>query len=271
MRNRRRQHCWNHCFMVCVTSVGLAAFGWAQAPQLCPEINSVIGYKILLDDIHFNSGSTGPQEKQLMDLLNFQLGGRLQDSADEPADRYHLVRCNGRVPQGEASFPPLTVEGLVNRDVVLELWGEIFAPSAGKHLVFLNYVMLPLPPGRISPFLQRQYQPKVGSSADEIVAWLADLNELDAYAKAARAVRLLSLRGPAAYDTAKADLEAASTSLSPAFGTTPTAAQRELLKFLLKRKCEILREARTNTDYKGPLRLLPDAVVSRECPAGGGL
>jgi len=271
MRNGTRRNFWNRCFLVWVTSVGFGCLCCAQDHELCTEINSVIGYKIVLDDIHFNSGSTGPQERQLMDLLNAQLGGRLQESNDQPDFRYHLVRCNGRVPQGEASFPPLTMKDLVNRDVVLELWGEIFAPRAGKYLVFLNYVMLPLPPASVSPFLQRQYQLKVGSSPDEIVAWLADLNELDAYAKAARAIRLLSVKGPAAYDNAKADLESASSSLRPAFGNTPTGAQLGLLKFLLNQKCEILRDARTNSDYKGPLRLLPDAVLARECPAGGGL
>jgi len=266
MTIRKEQSSWKRWFVLCVTSIGLGAWGWAQDAQVCGQMNNVRGYKILLDDIHFNSGSTGDLEKNLMSLLNNQLEGHIRDQGDE----LRLVRCTGRVPRGEDSFPRLTMEGLVNRDVVLEVWGEIFAPSAGKHQVFLNYVMLPLSVESISPFLQRQYQPKVGSTPDEIVAWLADLDELDAYAKAARAVRMLNLNGPAAYDNAKADLEAASSSLQPAFGTKPTASQKQLLAFLLKRKCEILRDARTNTNYKGPLRLVPDAVVEKECPAGGG-
>ena len=269
MIEMKKLNLWKHSLMFCVASIGLSASVWAQGDQICTEMNRVTGYKILLDDIAFSSGSTDVKEKELMDLLNFQLGGRLQNMDDEATLRYHLVRCNGRVPEGEASFPPLTVEGLVNRDVVLELWGKVLAPSTGKHNVLLTYVMLPLPADSISPFLQRQYQPKVGSTPDEIVAWLADLDELDAYAKAARAVRLLNLKGPAAYDTAKADLESASASLQPAFGTKPTASQKQLLTFLAKRKCEILHDARTNADYKGPLKFMPDAVVERECPGGG--
>jgi hypothetical protein len=269
MTELKRRDPWKGWLMLCVTSIGFSTLAWTQGPQICSEMNNVVGYKILLDDIAFPSGSTDVKEKELMELLNFQLGGRLQNLDDEATLRYHLVRCNGRVPEGEASFPPLTVEGLVNRDVVLELWGKVLAPSTGKHNVLLTYVMLPLPAASISPFLQRQYQPKVGGTPDEIVAWLADLDELDAYAKAARAVRLLNLKGPAAYDNAKADLESASASLQPAFGTQPTASQKQLLAFLVKRKCEILRDARTNTNYKGPLKFLPDAVVERECPGGG--
>jgi hypothetical protein len=269
MIDMKRQNSWKRSLILCVASLGLGTGVWAQADQTCTEMNKVFGYKILLDDIAFSSGSTDVKEKELMELLNFELGGHLQNLDDETALRYHLVRCNGRVPDGEASFPPLTVEGLVNRDVVLELWGKVLAPSSGKHNVILTYVMLPLPKENISPFLLRQYQPKIGSTPDEIVAWLADLGELDAYAKAARAVRLLSLKGPAAYDNAKADLESASASLQTAFGTKPESSQKQLLAFLVKQKCEILHNARTNPVYKGPLKLLPDAVVERECPGGG--
>lgn len=244
---------------------------WAQQPQLCTEINSVPGYKIVLDDIRFNSGSASDRDKQLMSLLNFQLRSRLESFDDEPTVRYHLIRCSGRLPEGEASFPPLTMSGLVNRDVVLELWGEIFGPAAGTQRVFLNYVMLPLPSGSVSPFLQRTYTPKASSSPDELVDWLANLNELGAYARVARAVRLLSLKGPAGYDSAKADLETAFSDLRRAFAPNPNTSQKELLAFVSKRKCDILQDARTNPDYKGPLRLVPNTVIQRECPAGGNL
>jgi hypothetical protein len=163
------------------------------------------------------------------------------------------------------------MSGLVNRDVVLELWGEIFGPTAGTQRVFLNYVMMPLSSGSVSPFLQRAYTPKAGSSPDELIEWLANLNELSAYARVARAVRLLSLKGPAGYDSAKADLETASSDLRRAFAPNPNASQKGLLTFVSKRKCDILQDARTNHDYKGPLRLVPDTVIRRECPAGGNL
>ena len=145
MIDMKRQNSWKRSLILCVASLGLGTGVWAQADQTCTEMNKVFGYKILLDDIAFSSGSTDVKEKELMELLNFELGGHLQNLDDETALRYHLVRCNGRVPDGEASFPPLTVEGLVNRDVVLELWGKVLAPSSGKHNVILTYVMLPLP------------------------------------------------------------------------------------------------------------------------------
>jgi hypothetical protein len=245
--------------------------GWAQEPQLCTQINLVTGYKIVLDDIRFSSGAANEQDKQLMNLLNFQLRSRLENLDDEVTVRYHLIRCNGRLPEGEASFPPLTMSGLVNRDVVLEIWGEIFGPAAGTQRVFLNYVMIPLSSGTVSPFLQRTYTPKAGSTPDEIVDWLANLNELGAYARVARAVRLLSIKGPEGYDSAKADLETASSDLRHAFAPSPTASQKELLAFVTKRKCEVMQDARTNADYKGPLRLVPDTILRRECPTGGNL
>jgi len=242
----------------------------AQDLQLCTDVNSTTGYKVLLDDIRFNSGATDAQDKQLMDLLKFQLKNRFEDLGDSPDARYKLIRCSGRIPDGEASFPPMIVDGLVNRDVVLEIWGEVFPSSAGKHRVFLNYAMLPLPANTSARFLQRQYQPKVGSSADDIVDWLANLNELTAYAMVARAVRSLATGGPSAYDGAKADLETASSSLRTAFGDSPSATQKQLLAFLSERKCAILHDARNNISYHGPLRQLPDSIVERECPAGGG-
>ena len=255
-------------FLSCAMLFGLGN-GRGQEPQLCSKINSVLGYKVVLDDIKFGSGSASEQDKQLMDLLNSHLRGRLEDSDDELTVRYHLVRCNGRLPDGEASFPPLTMTGLVNRDVVLEIWGEVFGPAEGKQRVFINYVMMPLPSETVSPFLQRAYTPKAGSSPNEIVEWLANLNELSSYARIARAVRLLSVKGPAGYDRAKADLDTASSNLRLAFAPNPTAPQKELLAFVSKRKCELLQDARTNSEYKGPLRLLPDSVLRRECPTGG--
>jgi len=261
---------WNRWLSCCAVILFLSAGLPAQDLQLCTDVNSITGYKVLLDDIRFNSGATDAQDRQLMDLLKFQLRNRFESLGDTPDARYKLIRCSGRIPDGEASFPPMIADGLVNRDVVLEVWGEIFPSSAGKHRVFLNYAMLPLPANTSGRFLQRQYQPKVGSSADDIVEWLANLNELTAYAMVARAVRSLTTGGPGAYDGAKADLETASASLQAAFGAAPTSTQKQLLGFLSEKKCAILHDARTNTSYHGPLRQLPDAVVQQECPAGGG-
>lgn len=269
MSTWKRRSSWKHSLSLCIASIGLTSSVSAQQLETCSEVNSISGYKILLDDIRFNLGSTDTQDRQLMDLLKFQLGNRLENLVDEPAARYRLIRCTGRVPQGESSFPPLILQGLVNRDVVLEVWGEVFPASAGKHRVFLNYMMFPLPALTVSPFLQRAYQLRAGSSADDIVDWLANLNELSAYAMVARAVRLLNIEGPDAFDSAKADLKTASVSLRRVFGPTPSGNQKQLLAFLSERQCQILRDARTNSKYKGPLAHLPDAVVAQECPAGG--
>jgi hypothetical protein len=264
-----KQKSWKRCFMYCIAGLACSVYVRAQDPQPCTDMNSVIGYKILLDDIRFNSSSTDAQQKQLMELLNFQLQNRLENLDEEPTARYHLIRCNGKFPRDEASFPPTTMQGLVNRDVVLEVWGEIFAPSGGKHNVFVKYAMVPLFTASISPFLQRQYHPKVGSTPDEMAEWLANLDELDTYAMVARAVRLLSLEGPKAYDSANRDLGTASDALRRAFGASPTPPQKQLLTFLRAQKCEILANARSHADYHGPLQHLPDAVVAQECPAGG--
>lgn len=270
MRTGRSRHGWLAGVVLAI--VGAAAPASAQG--LCDDINHVTGYKIVLDDIQFGGAAADEQAKAqartLMRLFISQLGSRLEDLPDAQASRYHLVPCPGRVPDGEASFPPTTVRDLINRDVLLEVWGEAFPPSGGKQKVFLTYVMMPLPRKDISPFLQRQYQPNAGSSPDELVEWLANLNELSAYAMVARAVRLVAVKGPASYDSARADLETAAATLRQAFGATPTAAQTSLLAFVTERKCAILRDAKkTNTAYKGPLSQIPDAIVAQQCPAGG--
>ncbi|HEV8239913.1 MAG TPA: hypothetical protein VGS57_11145 [Thermoanaerobaculia bacterium] len=203
-----------------------------------------------------------------MALLKFQLRNLFDRLDNGQSSRLKLIRCAGRSPDGESSFPPMIAQDLVNRDVVLEIWGEVFPASAGNQLVFLNYAMLPLPASTAGRFLQRQYQPPVSGSPDKIADWLAGLNELTAYAKVARAVRALSSGEPAAYDDAKAELGDAAASLQQAFGTTPTNAEKELLAFVTARKCQVLRDARSNTAYNGPLKRLPPAVVERECPTG---
>ena len=92
----------------------------ASAQAVCTDINSVPGFKIVLDDIQF--AATPPDDqKVLMRLLISQLGSRLEDLPDPAPSRYHLVPCPGRIPVGEASFPPLTVRDLVTRDVLLEV------------------------------------------------------------------------------------------------------------------------------------------------------
>jgi hypothetical protein len=255
------RHSWRLLLLGLLCSL-VAANARAQL-QTCTDVNATAGYKILLDDIRFNSGATSAQDAVLMDLLKFQLNNRLADTT-----RYKLIRCAGRNPS-ETSFAPLILEGLINRDVVLEVWGEVFPANAGMHRVFLTYAMLPLPQTNVSPFLQRQYQPKVGTSPDDLINWLANLTELSAYAMVARAIRLLDTSGSDAYDSAKADLESAADSLRRAFGVHPAPNQQQLLSFIVARKCQILRDARTNTNYKGPLTHLPDAVLAKECPAGG--
>src|ERR1051326_378997 len=209
--------------LCCVVHLALCSGLWAQGLQTCTDVNTTTGYKVLLDEIRFNSGASGTQDRQLMELLKFQLRNRFENIDDTPAARYKLIRCAGRIPDGEASFPTMIADDLVNRDVLLEVWGEVFPASAGKQRVFLNYAMLPLPEATSGRFLQRQYQPKVGSSPDEIVDWLANLNELTAYAMVARSMRSLNIGGPGAYDGAKADLETAAASLKLAFGTMPNA------------------------------------------------
>jgi len=200
-----------------------------------------------------------------MDLLKFQLRNRLETLDSDPGIRYHLIRCPGRMPDGQASFPALITEGLVKRDVVLEIWGEVFADSPGRRKVFINYALFPLGSTPNSFFL-RQYDPKIGASPDELVGWLAKLNELGAYALVARAVRMLSYNGSRSFDQANTDLSTALVSLQSAFGVIPTASERELLRYISNRRCEVMRDAHTDPAYNGPLRLIPETVLKGGCP-----
>jgi hypothetical protein len=240
----------------------------ASAQAVCTDINNVPGFKIVLDDIQF--AATPPDDqKVLMRLLISQLGSRLEDLPDPAPSRYHLVPCPGRTPVGEASFPPLTVRDLVTRDVLLEVWGDVFRPSGGRQLVAMNYVMMPLPRDTVNPFLQRQYERKVVSSPDEVVEWLAGFDEIGAYATVGRAIRMIDSQGAPAYDSAKADLARAAEALRRTYGARPVGAQKQLLDYVDAQQCALLQRARSDAAYKGTMRLLPQPTVDRTCAPGG--
>jgi hypothetical protein len=255
--------------LIAAAAVALLAPAPARAQDVCPNINKVSGFKIVLDDIHFQETTTPNDQTSLMHLMMSQLGSRLEDLPDPESSRYHLVQCPGRMPEGEASFPASTITDLITRGVLLEVWGDVFRPSGGKQLVAMNYVMIPLPRDSVSLVLQRQYERKVGGSPDEIVEWLASFDEISAYATVGRAVRLIASKGPAAYDSAKADLSRASTALKRAYGPHPLAAHRNLLEFVVAQECTLVQRARSDAAYKGPMRLLPQSEVDRTCQTGG--
>lgn len=240
----------------------------ASAQAVCADINNVPGFKIVLDDIQFAS-TPADDQKVLMRLLISQLGSRLEDLPDPAPVRYHLVPCPGRTPVGEASFPPMTVRDLVTRDVLLEVWGDVFRPSGGKQLVAMNYVMMPLPRDTVNPFVQRQYERKVVSSPDEVVEWLAGFDEISAYATVGRAIRVIDSQGAPAYDSAKADLSNADQALRRAYGPRPVGAQKQLLEYVEAQQCALLQRARSDAAYKGTMRLLPQSTVDRACASGG--
>lgn len=254
-----------------VVAAALGAFvvpALASAQAVCTDINNVPGFKIVLDDIQF-AAAPADDQKILMRLLISQLGSRLEDLPDPAPSRYHLVPCPGRTPVGEASFPPLTVRDLVTRDVLLEVWGDVFRPSGGKQLVAMNYVMMPLPRDTMNPFLQRQYERKIVSSPDEVVEWLAGFDEISAYASVGRAIRVIDAQGAPGYDSAKADFATAAQGLRRAYGANPVGAQKQLLEYVDAQQCALLRRARSDAAYKGTMRLLPQSTVDRTCASGG--
>jgi hypothetical protein len=254
---------------VCSVALGaLVTPSQASAQAVCADINNVPGFKIVLDDIQFDHTPPDDQ-KVLMRLLISQLGSRLEDLPDPAPVRYHLVPCPGRTPVGEASFPPMTVKDLVTRDVLLEVWGDVFRPSGGRQLVAMNYVMMPLPRDTVNPFVQRQYERKVVSSPDEVVEWLAGFDEISAYATVGRAIRVIDSQGAPAYDSAKADLAKAAQALRRAYGPHPIGAQKQLLDYVDAQQCTLLQKARHDPAYQGTMRLLPQATVDRTCAAGG--
>ena len=254
-------------FAVALCGIVFTATTKAQNLQPCDAVRAVSGYKVLLDEIKFNAGQMAQSDQLLMDLLKFQLRNRLEAMDSDLNIRYRLIRCPGRMPEGPTSFPPDIANDLVNRDVVLEVWGAIFPRSQGHREVWLNYAMLPLGTSANAFFL-RKYEPPAGASPDQLVDWLAKakLNELSAYALVARAVRMVANSGPRAFDQANIDLAIAASSLRAAFGPAPTAPQTQLLQYIADRKCQVMRDSRTNSTYKGSLKNIPENVLKHECP-----
>jgi hypothetical protein len=242
----------------------LASACCAQAQLVpCPGVDTVTGYKVLLDEIKFSSPGASPDDQRLMRLLGFHLRNRLETIDSDQGPGWILVRCRGRFPEDSNQFSQLTVSGLVNRDVVLEIWGEIARSTTTD--VFINYALLPVPSASLTPFFQRRYRPKSITSPDDLMEWLSNINELSGYALVTRAVRVTALKGATGYDQAKRDLEKAGGMLAEAFGPAPDASQKRLLQFVRKKKCDLLQQARSDAAYSGVLKALPPERVASEC------
>lgn len=257
MKNKGSKLLWYVAFLLLLL---IAAANAQMVP--CQGIERVQGYKVLLDEIKFSpTAATASEEQRLMRILLFDLENQLLAGEEEGGPGWVVIPCLGRLPDGESSFPDLSIDGLNRRDVVLEIWGQVFTTKD----VFLNYVLISIPKDpTVNRFLVKRYKPNI-ESADELVDWLAGLNELSGYALVTRAIRQMTL-GRSAYDQAKRDLEKGDALLTKAFGATPDNNQALLLKFVRKRKCEVLRLARSDQSYNGVLKAIPLAQITKLCP-----
>ncbi|SRR6266568_830910 len=242
-----------------VMMMGLVVSGAKGQLRPCPDIDQVTGYKVLLDDVKLAKADAADQ-RTLKDLWSRYLLTRLTEDDSEPGSvEWQLVACEARSPRS-TEFSSVIIRGLVDRDVVLEIWGAVDGES-----VFLNYAFLPLPAkSNVRQFWQREYKTK-SVQGSEVARALAKIDEIKAYALIMRAVRSSERDGVSAYDQASQDLGKSYSILKKSFAA-PETEQKALLAYVQKKRCEIIETARTSPQYKGLWKSTPEVQVKALCP-----
>jgi len=220
----------------------------------CQPVTSVTGYKILLDELRLHDKNLASQKEAIMDLLFFNMENQLSPS-------WAPIRCDQdhRSPAGEQSFDTNTITRLAERDVILEIWGDINSTSD----ILLNYVLYPVAPVA-NPFIRRRYSPADLKSGIDVADWLGRLDEWKGYALLARAVRK-EKKTALSFDDTVADLQEASSLLKARYGPSPTRPESALLRFAERTRCQTIDAARQNPHYTGGLKAIPREQLMREC------
>ncbi len=243
----------------------------------CPDLNEFPGeYKVVLDELTLATTASGAAElAALKSLLQFnfnsQINGLRSTAARLPQNRnlrLRLVLCSGRSPSfNGGEFTATLAERLSDERVVVEMWGVLdLLPAAGAAAVpqaRIGYVIPPL-----------QHYEK-GADAPPALHVIAYPKPTDARAVTAvdalpelRAFALVGLGTKAAraktYDLAVWAFTLAQTSIADARSGGPAPELDALLAYVRHAGCVVRANARADSNYRGPLRLL----AAQRCEGG---
>ena len=243
----------------------------------CPDLNAFPGeYKVVLDELTFATTANGAADlAALKSLLQFnfnsQINGLRSAAARLPQNRglrLRLVLCSGRSPSfNGGEFTATLAERLSDERVVVEMWGALdLQPAVGQTPIAqarIGYVIPPLQHyekgADAPPALHVIAYPK--ATDGRAVTAVDALPELRAFAlvglgtKAARAKT---------YDLAVWAFTLAQSSIADAQLGEPNTELAALLAYVRQASCIVRANARADSNYRGPLRLL----AAQRCEAG---
>jgi hypothetical protein len=223
------------------------------------------GRKVLIDEIV----AADPALAALAHTLAGQIEQNLEQFRTEAGLDVRVHACKARRPTAPADFQRAMVEQLLDRDVVLEVWGRAVAMTDANgpyNQTEIGYLIVPVryfefnsarPPGAF--VITHRSEPI--QTVDDLVRLLNQSGRIAAYAALASGsvlLRTTSLKS-ARWDPARGQLCRAASMLRAA---APSGADAELAEYAEKLAAEAWMGARADAEYDGSLNL---PVVGAAC------
>ena len=246
------------------TSILLAPCAANAQPRIFPcAAVTESGKKVLIDDIVAEDQSL----TELAAMLAIQIEQNLEQLRTEGGLDIRVHACKERRPQAPADFGLDTVRGLLDRDVVLEVWGRAVAStdaSGPYNRTEVGYLIVPVryfefnsgtPPGAF--VITHRSEPI--QSVDDLVPLLNHSGRIAAYAALASGSVLLRSTAlqSARWNPARTQLCRAVSILRAAASSGTDA---ELAAYAEKLAAQAWTGARADTEYDGFLKT-PTAVA----------
>jgi hypothetical protein len=212
-------------------------------------------YHLLVDDFRFSDENSVPADMKLVrEVLYGSVENQLEAMKLQNLPSLRTSRCTGRWPQA-SDFTKPRVESLNNRDVVMELWTEIRPSEENRFDAEFNVLLVPamllsLSGQNTPPLFRSAYPLTKNQRKEQLLALLRNHPELNAYALIGAGLRAVENRD---YDVANAFLCRGMAELRQA---PKTQDHDKLLKYVDAASAKVVADARRDTVYIGPLRLL---------------
>lgn len=233
----------------------------------CPSIGRSTHYKVVLGDVGVPSASadaTALRERLIAKLRTTEETLRLEGEQRQ----LETAVCPGHKPRDRTEFDRRTVDDLNGLNVVLEIWGNVTPAStaSARDSARINFAMISLM--RFEPtqasVLEVSFPrpPGSGNALSELM--LSDALELRGLTALTVALRL---QRDGRYDAAKRSYCEAHTLLDRvARAPNATPDWSTLSTFSRDRAADVVRDARTDPDYKGALKLVSDTAAACVAP-----
>lgn len=215
----------------------------------CQGIRDTQGMKVLLDDIIFESEVPGFQ--QAMPRLRFTLDTALQELRLDQAIELKVLRCEGRRPRGESDFTPDLINVLQDREVILEVWGNVLSATNSKARgceALVGYALIPVRSrDRTVGIYEVEHSSAVAGPSDRLLDLFRRNNELLGFAAVSVGLHRLQAKK---YDQARRYFCRAESLLAK-----NKRPDNRLLVYIRNLGREVIDAARRDQSYKGLLRL----------------